>query len=88
MEAFRARIDEIDGDLLRLLRQRMDVSRSIGAYKKKHNVAIVQAGRWDQLLSGVLEQAAALGLSEKTVRTIMNAIHEESVRMQEPDELN
>lgn len=88
MEAFRARIDEIDGNLLQLLRQRMDVSRSIGLYKKKHNVAIVQAGRWEQLLSGMLEQAAALGLSEQTVRTIMTAIHEESVRVQEPDKLN
>ncbi len=86
MEAFRARIDDIDEDLLRLLKERMDVSRSIGAYKKKHNVAIVQAGRWEQLLSGMLEQAAAMGLSEATVRTIMTAIHEESVRVQEPDE--
>ena len=86
MEAFRARIDEIDEALLQLLKERMDVSRSIGAYKKIHNVAIVQAGRWEKLLSGMLEQAAALGLSEATVRTIMNAIHQESVRQQEPDE--
>lgn len=86
MEAFRARIDEIDEELLRLLKARMDVSRSIGAYKKEHNVAIVQAERWEQLLSGMLEQAAALGLPEGTVRTIMTAIHQESVRVQEPDE--
>ena len=85
IDALRARIDIIDENLQKLLRDRMDVSRSIGQYKREHNVAILQAGRWEQLMGGMLERAAALGLSEKTVRTIMTAIHEESVRVQQPD---
>ena len=85
IDALRARIDIIDENLLKLLRDRMDVSRSIGQYKREHNVAILQAVRWEQLMGKMLEQAAAMGLSEKTVRTIMTAIHEESVRVQQPD---
>ncbi len=60
----------------------MDVSRRIGQYKKEHNVAILQAGRWEQLLSDMVERGAQLGLSEASIRAIMTAIHDESVRVQ------
>jgi len=82
MDALRARIDVIDENLLKLLRDRMDVSRAIGVYKKDHNVAILQAGRWEQLLQDMVTKAAAMGISEEAVRAIMTAIHDESVRVQ------
>ena len=82
IDALRARIDVLDESLLRLLGDRMEVSRRIGRYKKDHNVAILQAGRWEQLLSDMVAGAAALGISEEAIRGIMTAIHEESVRVQ------
>ena len=82
IEALRTRIDVIDDNLLKLLRERMDVSRSIGQYKKEHNVAILQAGRWEQVLNDAIAKGKALGLSEECVSAIMNAIHEESVKVQ------
>ena len=78
----RARIDVIDEDLLGLLRARMDTSRQIGRYKKEHNVAILQAGRWESLLAEMVRKGAAYGLSEASIRAIMTAIHDESVRVQ------
>ncbi len=82
IDALRARIDVIDENLLKLLKDRMDVSRAIGHYKKEHNVAVLQTGRWDQLLQDVVARAAQLNISEQAIRSIMNAIHEESVRVQ------
>ena len=82
IDALRARIDLLDENLLKLLRDRMDVSRKIGQYKKDHNVAILQAGRWEQLLSDMVRKGAEYGLSEASVRAIMTAIHDESVRVQ------
>ena len=82
IEALRARIDVIDDNLLKLLQDRMNVSRKIGEYKQAHNVAIIQPGRWDSLLAAAIEKGRACGLSEEVVRTIMNAIHDESVRVQ------
>lgn len=82
IDALRARIDLIDENLLKLLKERMDVSRAIGVYKKEHNVAILQAGRWEQLLTDMVTRAAALGISEDAIRAIMTAIHDESVRVQ------
>lgn len=82
IEALRARIDVIDDNLLKLLADRMEVSRKIGRYKKEHNVAILQAGRWDSLLAAMVERAREKGISEEAITAIMNAIHDESVRVQ------
>ena len=82
IDALRARIDVIDENLLKLLKDRMGVSQAIGQYKKEHNVAILQAGRWEQLLSGMVERGAALGISADAITAIMTAIHDESVRVQ------
>jgi len=82
IQALRARIDVIDDNLLKLLADRNEVSRRIGQYKKEHNVAILQAGRWEALLAAVEEKAEALGISREAIRSIMTAIHDESVRVQ------
>lgn len=82
IDALRARIDVLDESLLKLLKDRMDVSRKIGVYKREHNVAILQTGRWDQVLKETVQRAAQLGISEQAVSAIMTAIHDESVRIQ------
>ena len=78
----RSRIDYIDEDLLKEFGARMEVSRKIGAYKRDHNVAIVQTTRWDAVMEGMKEKARAYGLSEKFIEDVFNAIHEESIRIQ------
>ena len=82
IDQLREQIDVIDENLLKLLQSRMEVSARIGRYKKEHNVAILQAGRWDALLAKVVEKGKALGLSEEAVEAVFNAVHEESVRVQ------
>ena len=82
IDALRAQIDVIDENLLFTLASRMKVSARIGQYKRDHNVAILQAGRWEQLLSDMVTKGAAYGLSEQAVTAIMTAIHDESVRVQ------
>ena len=82
IEALRARIDVIDDKLLDLLKDRNEVSKAIGEYKRSHNVAIIQAGRWEQLLADMVSRGAQLGISEAAITAIMTAIHDESVRVQ------
>ena len=79
IEQLRARIDVIDENLLDALRSRMEVSRKIGQFKKSHNIAIVQASRWDSLLAGMIRRGAEYGLSESFVTAVFTAIHEASV---------
>ena len=82
IDALRTRIDVLDENLLKLLADRMKISSQIGTYKKNHNVAILQAGRWEQVLSDMVAKGAALGISEAAITAIMTAIHDESVRVQ------
>ena len=82
IDQLRAQIDILDENLLYLLHSRMEVSRKIGAYKRDHNVAILQTGRWDALLSAMKEKGRKYGLSESAIEGIFNAIHDESVRVQ------
>ena len=78
----RTQIDVIDENLLELLKSRMDISKKIGGFKKAHNIAIVQASRWDSILSSMIEKGREYGLSEEFVTAVFTAIHEASVDAQ------
>lgn len=82
MARMRERIDIIDEGLLRALAGRMDVSRKIGEFKREHNIAILQASRWDALLAAAIERGREYGLGENFIRTVFQAIHEESISVQ------
>ena len=82
IDALRSRIDVIDEGLLATLASRLEISRKIGTYKKEHNIAIIQASRWDSILEKMIAEGAALGLSREFVTAVFTAIHEESVRVQ------
>lgn len=78
----RARIDKIDDELLELLARRMRVSQDIGQYKKEHDMPVLQAQRYDELLARRAAQAVEMGMDREFMRTVLQAIHEESIRQQ------
>lgn len=82
IDQLRAQIDIIDENILSILNTRMGISRSIGKYKREHNIAIIQTSRWDSILSQMVEKGKAYGLSEAFVTALFNTIHEESVQAQ------
>ncbi len=82
LNELRAQIDKLDDQLLELLVRRMRVSRDIGQYKKEHDMPILQAQRYEELLARRASQAVELGMDREFMRTVMQAIHEESVRQQ------
>lgn len=78
----RAQIDVIDENLLYTLASRMKVSRQIGQNKRKNNIAIVQANRWDSLLEAAIKRGAEYDLDADFVKALFNLIHDASVRIQ------
>ena len=78
----RRQIDNLDNELLDILGKRMNISREIGEYKKKHNMPIVQSGRFGDIMTTRILAAKAMGMSEEFMRSVFSAIHEESVRVQ------
>ena len=82
LSELRDQIDKLDDQLLELLTHRMRVSRDIGQYKKEHDMPILQTGRYEELLARRAAQAVELGMDREFMRTVLRAIHEESIRQQ------
>jgi len=83
LTALRHQIDELDTSLLELLARRMRISDEIGVYKKEHNMPILQVQRYDEILKNRISQAIEMDMDGEFMKTVLVAIHEESVRHQQ-----
>ena len=78
----RHQIDEIDDKILEILAKRMRISGEVAQYKKENSMSVLQAGRYDEILTKRSEQGASLGMSPEFIKEVFEAIHAESVRKQ------
>ncbi|MBP6184446.1 MAG: bifunctional 3-deoxy-7-phosphoheptulonate synthase/chorismate mutase type II [Saprospiraceae bacterium] len=82
LEALRYDIDQLDEEIIRLLSQRMEVSREIGQYKRLKDVTILQMNRWNTIYNSRIQRTIQSGLSDAFARDLIQAIHNESIRQQ------
>ena len=82
LESLRNRIDVLDESIMKLLKERMEVSEQIGDYKLKQNMPVFQSQRYSQIVDKVIRQAESLGLDPDFAASLMELIHKESVRLQ------
>ena len=82
LSSLRAEIDHLDKQLWEIIAQRMDIVREIGEWKHTHGEPVLQSNRYQQVLDQCLQCAREKGISEDTVREVMEALHKESVRVQ------
>ncbi|HMY85582.1 MAG TPA: chorismate mutase [Saprospiraceae bacterium] len=78
----RHQIDHMDDQIIELLSQRMVISDAIGAYKKEHNLSILQMKRWNEIMDRISRKGKDLMLSNEFIHQYFNAIHMESIRRQ------
>jgi chorismate mutase len=82
LNELRFKIDQMDSDIIDLLRKRMDVCEKIGEYKKANNMTVFQPSRWDSILNKYIDMAKERNLDEKFVADVFTAIHDASVNVQ------
>ena len=82
IQQLRKQIDELDNQLMELLAKRMRVCREIGQYKREHNMTVLQASRYNEILSKRGAQGSLCGMGPEFVARVFESIHEESVRQQ------
>lgn len=82
ISALRKQIDNLDNQLMELLSKRMRVCREIGHYKKEHNMTVLQTSRYNEILNKRGAQGSLCGMDPNFIKTIFEAVHEESVRQQ------
>ena len=82
LRQLRSQIDEIDNQLMDLMAKRLRVCREIGTFKKEHNMTVLQAGRYNEILEKRGAQASLCSMSPEFAAHVFELIHEESVRQQ------
>ncbi|MBS0031752.1 chorismate mutase [Chitinophaga sp. 22321] len=83
LENKRKDIDSLDRKLFEVLGARERVVREIGVYKEQHHIAPLQAARFQKVLEKGIEAGKKEGLSAEFVTEMLNAIHRESLRIEE-----
>ena len=83
LQVSRKKIDSLDKALIALLGERERVVKEIGVYKAQNNIPALQADRFKQVIEKSIEAGKKEGLSETFVTELMNAIHKESLRIEE-----
>ena len=91
MEHMREKIANLDERIFEMLSARMRISEEVGVYKSKNNITILQEQHWNAVIENNLKKSESLGLTPKFIRSMIDAIHQESIRHQirvmNPDQL-
>jgi chorismate mutase len=82
IESLRDQINQFDDELIHLLQSRMIVAENIGQLKKINNVTVLQSNRWNEILEKMISKTRNTKLSEDFVKSMMELLHVESIRIQ------
>ena len=82
IEDLRYKIDNCDNDLIKVLKDRMELVNSIGLYKKENNMTILQPNRWDEVLTVCIEKGNLNDLDPEFIAKLFKTIHQESINKQ------
>jgi chorismate mutase len=85
IQSLRKRIDEIDEQILRSLKERMEACRTIGATKREHGIPIKDLKREEEQYGRIMKRAAELGLVPHEVKAVFREIIVMSVHLQESE---
>lgn len=83
LDKFRHKVDLLDTQIIELLAERFDIVDQIGDYKREHNLAVYQASRWQDVMQSRVNEGMNRKMTEKFMKSLLFAIHEESVKKQE-----
>lgn len=82
IDELRLKITNLDDRLFDILSARMNMSEEVGRFKLQHNITILQQEWWMKIIESRLSKSDNYQLSERFIRQIMDAIHQESIRHQ------
>ena len=83
LDMHRKKIDSLDQTLIKVLGERERIVKEIGIYKAKNNIPPLQASRFQQILQRAVKAGKEEGLSEEFITEFLNAVHKESLRIEE-----
>jgi chorismate mutase len=82
LSEFRKMIDEVDDELITILKKRMSIIEQIGHYKEEQGITIFQLERWQEILRTRSQWAENIGIPKAYAEKLCLLLHEESIRIQ------
>ena len=82
IDQLRNKIDEITLEMIKLLKNRMEISKQIGAIKKEKGLSVTDEDRERSLRTNVLSLCKELGINETSGARFLNFLLNESVKVQ------
>jgi chorismate mutase len=82
LNEFRQKINLVDDRIFELLSHRMKLSEEVGIFKRKNNITILQEQHWKSIIEARLNASQNYFLTELFVKSIMDSMHQESIRHQ------
>ncbi|HEY7890916.1 MAG TPA: chorismate mutase [Solirubrobacteraceae bacterium] len=83
LDEFRGRIDEIDGELLRLLGERFGVCREVAQYKREHQIDVMQPQRVQEVRARYLQQGGEANLPIDFTEALCELLIDASCRLED-----
>lgn len=88
LDNLREQINQFDEELISLVSNRMNVAKEIGEIKKKHNITVLQSSRYNEIIERAVKKGEKLDLSKDFITAYIEAIHIESIRIQNSIQIN
>ncbi len=85
LDDLRMSMDHITLDMIRLLKERTDISVQIGNIKRERGLDVTSNSRETQLRNTVLQTASEIGLSSDTANRFLNYLFYDSIQKQSDD---
>ncbi len=82
MQLLRNEIDQIDSELIQLLKARQDKTEHIAQIKFEENIAIYQKERWLDILQKANRNALQNQINQKFIEQLFRLLHQESLKIQ------
>jgi chorismate mutase-like protein len=83
LKPYRRKIDDLDRQIIDLLKQRYDVIREVGNLKAREGIQSFLQDRVDEVRENAAKMAAARGLDEDFIRTLYAQLIQHSCDLEE-----
>jgi chorismate mutase len=82
LEDYRRQVDEVDKEILILIKRRFQLNKKLGEYKHKQNLEIQDPNREDEIIKISIQMANEMNINESFVRKVFHLIMDESKEQQ------
>lgn len=82
LKNLRSKVDDIDSQILSLIKKRLNLVTKIGQYKKENNIKIKDLKREKEVLDKIVKKAEEFNLSGIFIKKIWQILFKESYRQE------